>query len=72
MLAVGVWGSFVGGFGSAVLEAACTMKKRPSITMLGVEDRFIQHGDHKHLLAEVGLDDVNIANHIRTILKKEV
>ncbi len=61
-----------GGFGSAVLEAAAEMGVRPSITMIGVGDRFIQHGDHKHLLAEVGLDDESIAKRIRTILKKEV
>lgn len=54
-----------GGFGSAVLEAAASMNARPQITMLGVEDRFIQHGDHKHLLVEVGLDDASIASAVR-------
>ena len=39
---------------------------------MGVEDRYIQHGDHKHLLAEVGLDDESIAQRIRITLKKEV
>ena len=61
-----------GGFGSAVLESAEEMAMRPSITRFGVEDRFIQHGDHKHLLAEVHLDDASIAQRIRNLLKKEV
>ena len=61
-----------GGFGSAVLEAAEEMGVQACITRFGVEDRFIQHGDHKHLLAEVGLDDKSLLNRIQSILKKEV
>ena len=61
-----------GGFGSAVLEAAAEMGERPAIVCLGVEDRYIQHGDHKHLLAEVGLDDESIAQRITNSFIKEV
>lgn len=61
-----------GGFGSAVLEAAAEAGVQPSISCIGVEDRYIQHGDHKHLLAEVGLDDESIARRIRITLQKEV
>lgn len=61
-----------GGFGSAVLEAAADMGVQPQITRFGVEDRYIQHGDHQHLLEEVGLDDDSIAQRIRNTLKKEV
>jgi len=61
-----------GGFGSAVLETAAEAGVQPSIVCIGVEDRYIQHGDHKHLLAEVGLDDESIANRIRITLQKEV
>ena len=60
-----------GGFGSAVLEAAEEMGERPRVVRMGVEDRFIQHGDHKNLLAEVGLDDESIYQRIISILKKE-
>ncbi len=60
-----------GGFGSAVLEWAELHGVHPSVTRMGVEDRFIQHGDHKHLLAEVGLDDESLLKRIQTILKKE-
>lgn len=49
-----------GGFGSAVLEWYALHNVCADIVTLGVEDRFVQHGDHKHLLMEVGLDDENI------------
>lgn len=60
-----------GGFGSAVLEAAEELGVHADIIRIGVGDRYIQHGDHKHLLAEVGLDDESIACRIRKTWKKE-
>ena len=60
-----------GGFGSAVLEAAAIMGVSAQILPMAVEDRFIQHGDHKHLLEEVGLDDACIADRIRNTLKEK-
>ena len=59
-----------GGFGSAVLEWAAANQHHVPVNVLAVEDRFIQHGDHKHLLAEVGLDDESIANAIRKAVKQ--
>lgn len=49
--------SLLGGFGAAVLEAAnlagvCTEHLR----ILGLPDRFIEHGEREELLADVGLD----------------
>lgn len=61
-----------GGFGSAVLEWSAIHEKCTPIIPLAVEDRFIQHGDHKHLLEEVGLDDAGIASAIRNHLKERV
>lgn len=61
-----------GGFGSAVLEAAADLGVQPKVIRFGVEDRYIQHGDHKRLLEDVGLDDESIAKRIRITLKKEV
>ncbi len=61
-----------GGFGSAVLEKASEMRAQANIICLGVEDRYIQHGDHKHLLEEVGLDDASIVQRIRNTMTKEV
>ncbi len=56
----------MGGFGSAVMEWCALHEKAAKIIPLAIEDRFIQHGDHKHLLEDVGLDDANI---IRTIYR---
>ena len=59
------------GFGSAVLEAAACMDAQPHIIPLAVGDRFVQHGDHKHLLEEVGLDDDGILTTILNTLQKK-
>lgn len=59
------------GFGSAVLEAAACMDAHPHIVLLAVEDRFVQHGDHKHLLEEVGLDDDSILKTVLHTLQKK-
>ncbi len=54
-------GCLMGGFGSAVLEAACdcgTDTRR--IHRLGVPDRFVEHGERCELLAALGLDEEGI------------
>ena len=61
----------MGGFGSAVLEWSAANAYHASITPLAVPDRFVQHGDHKRLLKDVGLDDEGIMNAIRCTLQKE-
>ena len=60
-----------GGFGSAVLEYAAVSGKTPRLLPLAVPDRFVQHGDHAHLLKDVGLDDAAIASRILAALKEE-
>lgn len=62
----------MGGFGSAVLEWTAANEINSCVVPLAIEDRFIQHGDHKHLLEEVGLDDASIAAVIRKHLKESV
>ena len=61
---------YLGGFGSAVLEYAAKRGMRPSVTPFAVGDVFVAHGDHRHLLLEVGLDDEHIANEIKLALHK--
>lgn len=61
----------MGGFGSAVLERAALDGARVPIIPLSVGDYFVQHGDHAHLLAEVGLDDESIAGTICRTLAGE-
>ena len=60
-----------GGFGSAVLEWAALNHRQNQVIPLAVEDRFIQHGDHKHLLEEVQLDDASIASIVLNACQKE-
>jgi 1-deoxy-D-xylulose-5-phosphate synthase len=60
-------GTVVGGFGSAVLEAANEAGVDTSnITRLGLPDRFVEHGERHELLHDLGLDEAGLS---QTILK---
>jgi len=62
-------GCLMGGFGSAVLEAACDAGLDTSrIRRLGLPDRFIEHGERQELLAELRLDAAGIARTLREAL----
>ena len=50
----------LGGAGAAVLEYLQQLKQRPPVLLLGVPDRFIEHGSHKEQLASAGLDAQSI------------
>jgi 1-deoxy-D-xylulose-5-phosphate synthase len=54
-----------GGAGSAVLEALAAADLRPPVLLLGLPDRFVDHGDPALLLKECGLDAAGIAAAIR-------
>jgi 1-deoxy-D-xylulose-5-phosphate synthase len=61
-------GALAGGFGSAVLEAACQHGWDTRILRtLGLPDRFIEHGDRNELLQELGLDPSGIARTCRQL-----
>ncbi len=54
--------ALMGGFGSAVLEAAADAGLNTShVRRLGIPDKFIEHGERGELLSDLGLDDVGIA-----------
>src|SRR6478672_2154150 len=54
--------SLMGGFGSAVLEAAADAGLNTShIRRLGIPDKYIEHGERGELLADLGLDATGIA-----------
>ncbi len=58
----------VGGFGSAVLEAAnAAGLPTQTIRCLGIPDSFVDHGDRAELLAELGLDAAGIAQSALTL-----
>ncbi|CAN7722004.1 1-deoxy-D-xylulose-5-phosphate synthase [Pseudoduganella sp. LjRoot289] len=58
-------GSIMGGAGSAVAEALAAEGLVKPVLMLGLPDKFIDHGDPAKLLAGVGLDAAGIAASIR-------
>jgi 1-deoxy-D-xylulose-5-phosphate synthase len=58
----------LGGAGSAVAEALAAMDLPKRLLMLGLPDRFIDHGDPARLLSSVGLDAAGIAQSIRSAL----
>jgi 1-deoxy-D-xylulose-5-phosphate synthase len=58
-------GSVMGGAGAAVAEAMAAEGIVKPILMLGLPDKFIDHGDPAALLAGVGLDAKGIAASIR-------
>jgi 1-deoxy-D-xylulose-5-phosphate synthase len=61
-------GALMGGFGSAVLEAACDAGIDASrVRRLGVPDQFIEHGDRTELLHDLGLDAPGIAKTCRAL-----
>lgn len=60
-----------GGFGSAVLEHAAGVGAEVRIVPIGVAEQFVQHGDHQHLLVDVGLDDSSIETKIKACITKE-
>ena len=61
-------GVLMGGFGSAVLEAACDAHLDTSrVRRLGIPDQYVEHGDRDELLADLGLDADGIAQTCRRL-----
>jgi 1-deoxy-D-xylulose-5-phosphate synthase len=58
-------GCIMGGAGAAVAEALAAEGIAKPIQMLGLPDKFIDHGDPAKLLALVGLDAAGIAASIK-------
>ena len=58
----------MGGAGSAVCEALAQLKIEKQVLLLGLPDRFIDHGDPARLLASVGLDAEGITKAIKSKL----
>ena len=58
----------MGGAGSAVCELLAGLKIEKRVLLLGLPDRFVDHGDPARLLASVGLDAEGIAAAIKSAL----
>lgn len=66
-------GTLMGGFGSAVLEAASDAGLDTSrIRRLGIPDQFVEHGERDELLADLGLDEKGIMAACRRLVKPKV
>ncbi|MBF6615176.1 MAG: 1-deoxy-D-xylulose-5-phosphate synthase [Candidimonas sp.] len=57
--------AIMGGAGSAVLESLSAQSIQVPLLMLGLPDRFIDHGDQAFILSELGLDARGIERSIR-------
>ncbi|MFN9210516.1 MAG: 1-deoxy-D-xylulose-5-phosphate synthase [Betaproteobacteria bacterium] len=58
-------GCLMGGAGSGVLEALAEMQIQKPVLLLGLPDKFIEHGDMGRLLKERGLDAAGIEASVR-------
>jgi 1-deoxy-D-xylulose-5-phosphate synthase len=56
----------MGGAGSAVHEALAGSKVK--VLLLGLPDRFVEHGDPAKLLSSVGLDGPGIEKSVRAAM----
>ncbi|WP_444889380.1 1-deoxy-D-xylulose-5-phosphate synthase [Microbulbifer sp. DLAB2-AA] len=61
--------TIAGGAGSAVMEYLNSSARTLPVLQLGLPDRIIEHGKHKDLLAEIGLDAGGIEEQIRRRLQ---
>ena len=63
-------GMLMGGFGSAVLEAAADLKlDTRNLSRIGIPDVFVEHGGRDELLADLKLDAAGIASVCREAAK---
>ncbi len=58
----------MGGAGSAVCEALAALGMEKRVLLLGLPDRFVDHGDPGKLLSSVGLDAAGIQKAIRNAI----
>jgi 1-deoxy-D-xylulose-5-phosphate synthase len=58
----------MGGAGSAVCEALASLGIEKKVLLLGLPDRFIDHGDSAKLLSSVGLDAQGIQKSVQGVI----
>lgn len=63
-------GARLGGFGSAVAEYLSEKAERPTLNIMGLPDRIIEHGTQEELHTEVGLDVPALIKNVRETLVK--
>jgi len=65
-------GQSIGGFGSAIIEYANELKSNTHIEVMGIPDKFIEHGTQEELLADLKLDSDGIIEKVKEILSKSL
>jgi len=65
-------GQIQGGFGSAVAEYASEQNYKGHINIMGLPDKFIEHGTQKELLTNYGLDSQSLATRILNIFQQSL
>ena len=65
-------GTVVGGFGSAVLEFMASNGYLSHVKILGVPDKFVDHGTQQELWRECGIDTTGIVSAAKKILKPNI
>lgn len=64
-------GAIQGGFGSSVLEFMATNNYKTNIRLLGVPDKFIEHGTIDELYRICGIDTKGIVSSVLELLEKQ-
>ncbi len=65
-------GTIVGGFGSAVLEFMAENNYKSDVHLMGVPDKYIEHGTPEQLYSECGFDEKGIVKSVKVILNSSV
>ena len=63
-------GVIQGGFGSAVLEFMAENNFSATVKLLGIPDKFIEHGSPEDLYSECGIDVKGITNSVIELIEK--
>ena len=61
-------GTITGGFGTAILEYASEKNYKGFIKILGIPDKFIDHGTVNELQKDCGIDSLSINTIIKQLL----
>ena len=65
-------GTVLGGFGSAILEFMNAHGYNAEVKILGIPDRFVEHGTPRQLYDEIGIDANGIVNAIREMAEVKI
>jgi 1-deoxy-D-xylulose-5-phosphate synthase len=65
-------GSRIGGFGSAVAEYISEKPERPTLKIMGIPDRIVEHGTQKELHNEIGIGVNDIVDTVKKATFKKV